>query len=96
MDGEGGESERTWTEELEVAGADPVDRVKELVKAGNVRRVILRTPDNKLLLEIPLAADAVAGGVVLLLAPILAALGAMAALLAKAKTQVVRTDNPER
>jgi Domain of unknown function (DUF4342) len=86
------ERERTWTEDLEVAGTELVSRVKELIAAGNVRRVILRTPDNRLLLEIPLAAGAVAGGMVVLMAPVLAALGAMAALLAKVKVQVVRID----
>jgi hypothetical protein len=88
--------ERTWTEDLEVAGTELVSRVKELIAAGNVRRVILRTPDNRLLLEIPLTAGAVAGGVVVLVAPVLAALGAMAALLAKVKVQVERTDKSDR
>ncbi|MBM3331973.1 DUF4342 domain-containing protein [candidate division WOR-3 bacterium] len=92
MDEENGKSERTWSEEIEVAGAELVDHIKELVKAGNVRRVILRTPDNKLLLEIPLTAGAVAGGVVVLVAPVLAALGALAALVAKVKIQVIRLD----
>ena len=96
MADETGKTERTWTEEIEVAGAELVVRIEELVKAGNVRRVILRTPDNKLLLEIPLTAGAVAGGVVVLVAPVLAALAAMAALLAKVKVQVVRTDKPDR
>ena len=95
MDGETGKTERTWTEEIEVDGAELVVRIEELVKAGNVRRVILRTPDNKLLLEIPLTAGAVAGGVVVLVAPVLAALAAMAVLLAKVKVQVVRTDKPD-
>ena len=94
MDEQTGKSERTWTEDIEVAGSELVDRIKELVKAGNVRKVILRTPDNNLLLEIPLTAGAVAGSVVVLIAPVLAALGAMAALLAKVKVQVVRTDKP--
>jgi hypothetical protein len=84
---------RTWTEEIEVAGGELVSRIKELVQAGNVRRVILRTPDNTLLLEIPLTAGAVAGGVVVLLSPVLAALGAMAAVLARVKVQIVRTDS---
>ncbi|MBM3323175.1 DUF4342 domain-containing protein [candidate division WOR-3 bacterium] len=88
------DNERTWTEELEVAGTELVARVKELISKGNVRRVILRTPDNKLLLEIPLTAGAVAGGVVVLVAPVLAALGALAALLARVRVQVVRTDQP--
>ena len=94
MDEQTGKTERTWTEDIEVAGSELVDRIKELVKAGNVRKVILRTPDDKLLLEIPLTAGAVAGSVVVLIAPVLAALGAMAALLAKVKVQVVRTDKP--
>ena len=92
MDESTDRKERTWTEEIEVAGTDLVDRVKELVNAGNVRKVILRTPDGRLLLEIPLTAGALAGGVVMLVAPVLAALGAMAALLAKVKIEVVRTD----
>ncbi|MBN2464490.1 DUF4342 domain-containing protein [candidate division WOR-3 bacterium] len=95
MDSEAEKTERTWTEEVEVAGAELVDHIKELVKAGNVRRVILRSQDNKLLLEIPLTAGAVAGGVVVLVAPVLAALGALAALLAKVKVEVVRTDKPD-
>jgi hypothetical protein len=94
MDEQTGKTERTWTEDIEVAGSELVDRIKEVIKAGNVRKVILRTPDDKLLLEIPLTAGAVAGGVVVLIAPVLAALGAMAALLAKVKVQVVRTDKP--
>jgi hypothetical protein len=96
LDGESGRTERTWTEEIEVAGAELVVRTEELIKAGNVRRVILRTPDDRLLLEIPLTAGAVAGGVVVLVAPVLAALGAMAALLAKVKVQVTRTDKSDR
>ena len=88
-------SERTWTEEIEVAGAELVVRIEELVKAGNVRRVILWSPDDKLLLEIPLTAGAVAGGVVVLVAPVLAAVAALAAMLAKVKVQVVRTDEPD-
>lgn len=37
---------RTWTEEIEVAANELVDRVKELVQEGNVRRLIIRTPDD--------------------------------------------------
>lgn len=82
--------ERTWTEEIQVAGNELVDRVKDLVAQGNVRRVILRTPDDRLLLEIPLTAGVAVGGVVTLLAPVLAALGALAALVAKVKVEIVR------
>jgi hypothetical protein len=84
------EDKRTWTEEIEIDSKELVDQVKRLIQAGNVRRLIIRTPDDKLLLEIPLTAGVVAGGVVTLVAPVLAALGAMAALLAQVKIQVVR------
>lgn len=83
---------RTWMEEIEVAGSQLVERVKELVAEGNVRRLILRTQDDKLILEIPLTAGAVVGGVVTLFAPLLAALGALAALLARVKVQIERSE----
>lgn len=85
-------AESTWIEEIEVAGGQLVERVKELVAEGNIRRLILRTQDDKLIMEIPLTAGAVFGGVVTLFAPLLAALGALAALIARVKVQIVRTE----
>ena len=84
--------ERTWTEEIQVAGSELVERVKELVAEGNVRRVVLRTPDDRMLLEIPLTAGVAVGGVVTVLSPVLAALGALAALVAKVKVEIVRSE----
>jgi hypothetical protein len=86
-------TESSWIEEIEVAGNQLVERVKELVAEGNVRRLILRTQDDKLILEIPLTAGAVLGGVVTFFAPLLAALGALAALLARVKVTIVRTED---
>jgi uncharacterized membrane protein len=88
--------ERTWTEEIEIAANELVDRVKELVQQGNVRRLIIRNSDDKLLLEIPLTAGVAVGGVVTLFAPLLAALGAMAALLARVKVQIVRSEGGDQ
>lgn len=84
---------KTWTEEIEIAANELVDRVKELVQEGNVRRVILRQPDGKLLLEVPLTAGAAVGGVLAVFYPVLAALGAMAALLARIKVEIVREED---
>jgi len=84
---------RTWTEEIEVAGSQLVERVKQLIAEGNVRRLIIRTTDGKLHLEIPLTAGVVAGGVLTLAAPMLAALGAMAALIANVRIEVVPAGN---
>lgn len=83
-------SEQTWMEEIELAGSQLVERVKELIAEGNVRRLIIRTAEDKVILEVPLTAGVAVGGVVTLLSPVVAALGALAALLAHVKIQVVR------
>ena len=84
--------ERTWTEQIEVAGSDLVDRAKKLIAEGNVRRLIIRNSDDEKLLEVPLTAGVMVGGAFSLIAPVLAALGAMAALMARVKIEVVRTE----
>ncbi len=83
--------ERTWTEEIEVAGSELVERARQLIEEGNVRRLIIRKPSGEILLEVPLTAGVAVGGVVTVFAPVLAALGAMAALLAQVKVEIVRT-----
>ena len=81
-----------WKEEIFIAGNELVDRIKELVAEGNVRRLIIRKPDGESLLEIPLTAGVAVGGAVTIIAPVLAALGALAALIKDFKLEVVRTD----
>lgn len=78
------------SDEIEIAANELVDRVKELIAQGNVRRLIIRKPNGDLLLEVPLTAGVAVGSAVTILAPILAALGAMAALLTKVKLEVIR------
>ena len=86
------EDEHTWTEQIEIAGSELVDRTKELIAEGNVRRLIIRNQEGEKLLEVPLTAGVVVGGAFTLIAPVLAALGAMAALLARVKVEIVRTE----
>lgn len=87
-------TERTWSEEIEIAGTQLVEQVKTWLAEGNVRRLILRTPDNKLVLEIPLVTGAVVGGVLTIFAPLLAVLGAIASVLAHVKVEIVREEEP--
>jgi hypothetical protein len=82
--------ERSWTDEIEIAGTELVDRVKKLAAEGQVRRIRITEPDGDLVLEIPLTIGAVAGGALVLAAPLLAALGALAALLTKVRIEVIR------
>jgi hypothetical protein len=85
-------SGRTFNEELEVTGNQLVERVKELIEEGNVRRLIIRNPEGRTLLEIPLTFGAVAGGALLMFYPVLAGLAAIGGLLARLKIEIVRQE----
>ena len=86
---------KTWTEEIEVNARDIIEKIKELIQEGNVRRLIIKKENGDLLLEVPLTAGVAAGGLVTLVAPVLAALGAMAALLTKVKFEIVRVEEED-
>lgn len=77
-----------FIEEIQVLGRDLVEKVKELIHEGNVRRIIVKDEKGNTFVEIPVTVAAV--GVVL--APLLAALGAISALVAKFTIVVVRTE----
>lgn len=67
------------TEEFKIDGKDLLARVKELIHEGNIRRITIKSQEGESLLEIPLTWGAVGA----FIAPVLAAVGAMAALLTK-------------
>lgn len=77
-------------EEITVTGSALLDKVKDLIQQGNVRRLIVRRPSGKILADIPLTAGVGVAGVLTLLTPMLVALGAMAALFAQFKIEVRR------
>ena len=78
---------RTWQEELTATGDELVARVRQLVQEGNVRRIISKH-DERTLLEIPLTLGVVGA----LLAPQVAALGALAALVTRCTLTVEREE----
>lgn len=64
-------------QEFKVKGEDVVKKVKELIKEGNARRIIIQGEDEKTLIEIPLTFGVIGAA----LLPVFAAVGAIAALL---------------
>ncbi|MCF7985607.1 MAG: DUF4342 domain-containing protein [Thiohalocapsa sp.] len=80
------------TERVTMAGSELVDFVKGLIADGNVRRLIIRKPSGDPMLEVPLTAGVAVGGAVTLLAPVIAALAAIAALVAKVEVDIERID----
>ncbi|MBC7113256.1 MAG: DUF4342 domain-containing protein [Candidatus Methanomethyliales bacterium] len=78
--------ERTVTEEFSIAANELIKKVEELIHEGNVTRIIVKDEAGKTLLEIP----ATVGIVGAILAPWLAALGVIAALVTRCKIVVER------
>ena len=83
---------KSWSEEIEVAGDKLVARIKELAEDAQVQRVRVTDPDGNIALDIPLTFGAVAGGAIVIAAPVLAIIGALAAMVAKVKIEVVRVE----
>jgi len=84
--------EKVRTEEYSVSADDAVKKIKEVLDEGNVRRIIVQTDEGKTLIEFPLTIGVAAAAGVLLLAPLLAAVGALAAILTDMRIVVERVD----
>jgi hypothetical protein len=80
--------ENVRKEEFQVTGEALVAKIKELLHEGNIRRIILKNEEGKVLIEIPLTI----GVVGMLLLPVWAAIGAIAALAANLTIVVERTE----
>ncbi len=76
------------TEEFKVSGDEVIKVVKKLIAEGNARRIIIKREDGSTLIELPLTIGAVGA----LLAPALAAVGAIAALVTKCTIVVEHRD----
>jgi hypothetical protein len=75
----------TWWETIKVQGGELLDKVKDLIREGNVRRIVIAQGDRTVA-EFPLTAGVVGA----VLAPMLAAVGALAALLTECSISIER------
>lgn len=76
------------TEEFRVEGEKLIARVKEIIHEGNIRRIIIKDRDGRTMMEIPMTFGVVGA----LIAPQLAAIGAIAALMTEATVVVEKTE----
>ena len=81
--------EKFRTEEFHINGEELLARIKKLVHEGNIRRIIIKDKHGKTVMEIPMTFGVVGA----LLAPQLAAIGAIAALITEATVVVEKTNN---
>jgi hypothetical protein len=85
------EKVKTFFEEIKVLGNELVDKVKALIHEGNVRRIIIKDEHGHTFVEIPVTVAAVGA----VFAPILAAVGTLAAMAAKFTIVVEKSGEPE-
>ena len=74
------------TEQFKVYGHEVINKIKALIKEGNIRRIVVKNEKGQVMMEIPVT-FAVVGAV---FAPVLAAIGALAALVSKCTIEVER------
>ncbi len=85
----------TTSEKFTISGKDVVRKVKEIIREGNVRRIRLIHADRNLI-DIPLTVGASAAAVTVLAAPVLVALGALAAVLTECTLEIEKEDDTSK
>ncbi|HZM20787.1 MAG TPA: DUF4342 domain-containing protein [Anaerolineales bacterium] len=80
--------EKVHSEEFRVNGEELIAKIKNLVNEGNIRRIIIKDKEGKVIFEIPLTFGILGA----LIAPQLAAIGAIAALITEATVVVEKAD----
>jgi hypothetical protein len=79
------------SEKFTVSGDKLVEKIKQLIHEGNIRRVRV-IHEGRTVLEIPLSIGAPAAAIGIMAAPVLAAVGAFAALVTECTIEVERTE----
>ncbi len=74
--------------EFKVKGEDLLAKIKELIHQGNISRIIIKNEEGKVYLEVPVTVGVIGA----LLLPVLAAIGALAALAANFTIEVIRKE----
>jgi hypothetical protein len=90
------ESKKSYSEEIYTYGSKVTEKIKELVKKGNVRKIIIKKESGEVITEIPLNTGVAVGGILALAAPAVAAIGAAAGLMSRVKLEIIKTEeDPE-
>ncbi|MEG4839233.1 MULTISPECIES: DUF4342 domain-containing protein [unclassified Microcoleus] len=84
--------EKVSVEEVKINGDDLVAKVKELIHEGNIRRIIIKNEEGRILVEVPLTVGVVGGVIGAALFPVIAAVGAIGALVAHMTIIIERTE----
>jgi hypothetical protein len=83
------------SEKFTVSGSELIDKIKQLIHEGNIRRVRV-LHEGRVVLEIPLSIGAPVAAIGIIAVPVLAALGAFAALVTECTIEVEKAEPPLR
>ncbi|MBN1796990.1 MAG: DUF4342 domain-containing protein [Spirochaetales bacterium] len=83
--------EKNIGEEIKVKGEELLKKVKEIVHQGNIRKIIIKNVEGKIMLEIPLTVGVVGAAFL----PVLAAVGALAALAMDFKIEIIKREEDQ-
>jgi len=86
------QKEKSNRESFKVSGDEILTKIKEIIEEGNARRIIIKNDKDETIMEFPLSIGAI--GVVL--APIFAAVGALAALATRCTIIVEKRNNEDK
>ena len=78
--------------EFKVNGKDLLNKIEELIKEGNIRRIIIKDSSGKTFVEIPLSI----GVIGVIAAPVMAAIGALAGLVANFTVEVIKKEDDDK
>lgn len=84
------EEDPNWVEEFEVVGSQLVRFVTGILEDSLVSRVIIRTPGNRTLVDVPITTGILIGGPIAIMAPLFVGAGFMVAMFTRYKILVVR------
>jgi len=77
--------------EFKVKGKELLNKIEDLIKEGNIRRIIIKNTEGKTFIEIPLSF----GVIGVLAAPIVAAVGALAGVVANFSIEVIKNEDSD-
>jgi len=86
---------KNMSTEKTVKGSELIEYIKTLIKKGNVRRLVIKKPSGKKVLEVPLSAGIGVSGLLLIIAPVLVAISSVAALVAEFKIEITHADEED-
>jgi hypothetical protein len=90
----GNNNGQTRKEEFKISSDDLMAKFKELLSEGNVRKVSIRTDDGRTIFELPLNIGVAGAAATIILAPALAAIGVIAAMVTHVTVAVERVNEP--